>query len=292
MNPKNPLILAACYAAFAVCLCPSAQGAPAADKSAYTFFNPTPRDQMRELSTDRPDKTESAYTVDAGHFQIEADLIAYSRDHDTADGADVKSRGTTFANVNLKAGLTNTIDLQFVIETYTTAKATDRTSGLTEKASGFGDITTRLKINLWGNDSGDTAFALMPYVKFPTNQDNLGNNSIEGGLIAPYALSLPGGWGCGIMPQIDLVRDDDDSGYHTELVFSVTASHDITEKLGGYLELWASRGTQSGAQTVATFDCGLTYAVNHNTQLDLGVNLGISDAAEDIAPFVGLSMRF
>jgi hypothetical protein len=40
-----------------------------ADKSAFSLFNPTPRELMREMSTDRPDTTESPYTVDAGHFQ-------------------------------------------------------------------------------------------------------------------------------------------------------------------------------------------------------------------------------
>ena len=35
---------------------------------------------MREMSTDRPDKTESPYTVDAGHFQIEWDLFNFERD--------------------------------------------------------------------------------------------------------------------------------------------------------------------------------------------------------------------
>lgn len=29
------------------------------------------------MSTDRPDKTESLYTVDAGHFQFEADLVSF-----------------------------------------------------------------------------------------------------------------------------------------------------------------------------------------------------------------------
>src|SRR5688572_5942243 len=40
-------------------------------KSHYHLFNPTPRAQMREMSTDRPDQTESPYTVDAGHVQVE-----------------------------------------------------------------------------------------------------------------------------------------------------------------------------------------------------------------------------
>jgi hypothetical protein len=33
------------------------------------------------MSTDRPDKTESAYTVDAGHFQFEADLVSFGIDN-------------------------------------------------------------------------------------------------------------------------------------------------------------------------------------------------------------------
>lgn len=40
------------------------------DKSGYSLFKPTPRQFMRELTTDRPDQTESPYTVDAGHFQV------------------------------------------------------------------------------------------------------------------------------------------------------------------------------------------------------------------------------
>ena len=53
---------------------------PAPDKTQYNLFNPTPPQWLREMSTDRPDKTERAYTVDAGHFQIEMDLVNYSYD--------------------------------------------------------------------------------------------------------------------------------------------------------------------------------------------------------------------
>ncbi|WP_375396658.1 hypothetical protein [uncultured Sphingomonas sp.] len=41
----------------------------AIDKSQYTLFDPTPRAAMRPFSTDRPDTTESPYTVDAGIFR-------------------------------------------------------------------------------------------------------------------------------------------------------------------------------------------------------------------------------
>ena len=56
------------------------------DKSGYHLFHPTPRALMREMSTDRPDQTESAYTVDAGHFQLEMDFANFTYDHHSADG--------------------------------------------------------------------------------------------------------------------------------------------------------------------------------------------------------------
>ena len=69
-------------AALALLLVPSSSAAdqPAPDKSAYTLTNRTPEAQLRELNTDRPDLTESPYTVDAGHFQIEMDLVTFTDD--------------------------------------------------------------------------------------------------------------------------------------------------------------------------------------------------------------------
>ena len=58
------------------------QSAPRAEKSQYHLLNPTPRDRMRPMSPDRPDRTEGPYTVDAGHFKLEMDLLQYMRDRE------------------------------------------------------------------------------------------------------------------------------------------------------------------------------------------------------------------
>ena len=47
---------------------------PTPDKSQYTLFNPTPIDLRRPYNTDRPSKTDSPFTIDAGVFQIESDV--------------------------------------------------------------------------------------------------------------------------------------------------------------------------------------------------------------------------
>ncbi len=262
------------------------------DKSSYHLFKPVPRELMREMSTDRPDKTESAYTVDAGHFQVEADLLNYSYDrHNTARDHTV-SESLAIAPFNFKIGLCNNSDLQFVVPTYNIARMRDRRTRARETENGFGDFIVRNKINLWGNDAGTTAFALMPYVKFPTASKNLGNDAYEGGLIAPLAVALPAGWGMGLMTQVDFNEDGDGSGHHPEFVNTVTFSHDIVGSLAGYVEFFSSVSTDDDADWVGTVDVGLTYGLTENIQLDAGVNIGVTRSADDWNPFVGISWRF
>jgi len=260
-----------------------------ADKSAYTLFNRTPASQLRELSTDRPDLTESAYTVDAGWWQVEMDISAYTHARDTLDGADTKTTSVSYANMNVKVGLTSNIDLQTVFSTYTVERENDRIAGTRDELSGFGDITSRLKINLWGNDGGTTAFTLMPYVKWPTAQRRLGNDSVEGGLIAPLAVELPAGWGMGVMTEFDLVRNAADDGYRLDWMNSITFSHDIAGSLGGYVE-FVSVITEG--PEIASFDCGLTYGIGEHVQVDCGANIGLTRATEDYTIFAGLAFRF
>ena len=126
------------------------------DKSHYTIFDPVPGDLMRELTPDRPDKTESPYTVDAGHFQLEMDFANLTLD----DSNGVRTRAWNVAPFNVKIGLLNNVDLLFVFDDYLWVRTHDRVTGTTTTQSGVGDFTPRLKINVWGNDGGTVDFGL------------------------------------------------------------------------------------------------------------------------------------
>jgi Putative MetA-pathway of phenol degradation len=258
------------------------------DKSGYNFFRPTPDALLREMATDRPDKTESAYTVDAGHFQVEMDLLSYT--HDRSDSESLE--GWAIAPINLKVGVRNNVDLQLIAETYNVQRTKDRDTNGSMRLSGFGDLLLRCKTNLWGNDGGPTAFAVMPFVKIPTNQDGLGNKAFEGGIIFPFAMDLPAEWGLGAQAEVDHVQNSDSSDYHQEFSNTVTVSHDIVGKLAGYVEIYSNVSTESDAPWIATFDFGFTYAITRDIQLDAGMNVGLTDAADDLNPFIGLSMRY
>ena len=58
----------------------------------YDLLHPVPVAEMRELSADRPDVTESPKTVDAGHFQLELSFLEYARERDGAADVDAYSR--------------------------------------------------------------------------------------------------------------------------------------------------------------------------------------------------------
>ena len=271
-----------------------AAGDESTDKSQYSLFKPTPPNLLREMITDRPDKTESPYTVDAGHFQVELDLLNYEHDRERSGGVTATSDAFAIAPINLKVGLCNQADFQVVVETWNYVRTKVSAPGFrfSQHQRGFGDITLRLKYNFWGNDGGKTALGAMPFVKLPTNQDELGNNSVEGGIILPLAVELPHGFGMGMMTEFDFNRDAFGDKYHTEFVNSITFSHDIVGDLGGYVEFFSAVSTEEDSEWIGTVDLGLTYGLTKNIQLDAGVNIGVTDAAPDINPFIGVSFRF
>jgi hypothetical protein len=263
----------------------------APDKSAYSLFRPTPAALLRELSTDRPDQTESPYTVDAGHWQLEMDLLNYTADRDTSGGGDVRTRDLSVAPLNLKVGLLPRMDLQLMVDPHVRSRVEDRAVPGVATAVGFGDITTRVKINFWGNDGGPTAFAAMPFVKWPLSSSAVRNGETEGGVIFILGYELPAGWSSAIMTEFDFVSDGA-GGRATEWINSITFAHDLTDRVGGYLELFSVTSDASDRRWQVQFDVGVTYALSDNCQLDLGCNFGVTASAPDYQPFVGISRRF
>ncbi len=261
---------------------------PAAeDPSAWHLFNPTPPDLMREMSTDRPDTTESPYTVPAGHFQLEMSFFDYSRDLSPDPVNPVRTKAASYGLMNFKAGLSHDVDLQVVFDTRTRERST--AEEVTATLAGFSDVTLRLKMNLWGNDAGTTALALMPYVKIPTGA-RLSNDEWEAGLIVPLAIALSDRVGLGLMAEMDLVSDANTGGYDLEWLHTATLGISLTEQLGMYVELVGV--ASASADYRALFDAGLTFAVTDSLVFDAGVRLGLNRAAEDIGVFSGMSFRY
>jgi len=199
------------------------------DKSQYTFWNPTPTRLLREMEA----LYKSPYTVDAGHVQTETYVVGYAYGRDTAGGADIRTETWHIAPTTLKIGLLNNLDLELELAPYPRVRTVDRVARTVTIQNGFGDLQPKAKINLWGNDSGSTAVALLPFVKFPTSQDRLGNHAIEGGLAVPISVELLWGWWLGLSPEVSFLKDANGGGYSPAYADTGYVWHDIAGKLSG-----------------------------------------------------------
>ena len=261
-----------------------------AAKHGLNLFNPTPRELLRPLTTDRPDATESPITVDAGRVQIESSLLEHAR----ASQGGHRVRSVAVLPTNIKFGLLDNTDIQFVFTPLQRTR-TDTTVSR-ERAQGFGvETQIRLKVNLWGNDGlsarfGDTAFAVMPFVKFPSGPRSLRGNRVEGGVILPLAIGMPGEFSLGLMAEFDLVYDDDRRQYGVDFVHTATIGHPIAGDLSGYLEYVGIAPRVGRYQPMVSG--GLTYPLADDSSIDLGARMLISRSARDVTVFAGFSRRF
>jgi Putative MetA-pathway of phenol degradation len=264
---------------------------PAPDKSKYTLFNPTPIELRRAYNTDRPSKTDSPYTIDAGVFQIETDLANWTVDRNNVDDANIRVRTWLVAQTNFKIGLTNWMDFQIFPQGYVNRRTSGSDFGTPLNQSGFGDTTVRLKINFVGNDGGKLAVALVSSLKIPTNTDNLGNDAYEPGFGVPVNYALPGGFTFFGQARIDIL--DEPAGDRRLLWSSpVGVSRTIAGKLSGYVEFYNAVNLNYDRPWIGTLDVGLIYQVTPNFSVDINSFFGLTDSADDVNVFVGFARRF
>lgn len=261
------------------------------DKSRYNLFRPTPPELMRELSADRPDKTDSPMTVDAGHVQVEMDMVNMTLDRTKTDTGKARYRSLDLAPMNVKLGVLNNLDFQVTYTAHRWETTEDSSAGSLERKQGFDGITPRLKWNLIGNDGGFFALALLPFIKAPLSQSQLSNHHVEGGLAIPYSFDIPG-WDVGLQTAFHWHRNESSSGYHTEFDNSLSIGHALIGPLSLSAEFFGSVSTERDQGWVGTVDTWLTYQVSPNMRLDAGVYIGVTPSAPDWHPFLGMTYRY
>jgi hypothetical protein len=221
----------------------------------------------------RPGNTESPISVPAGRWQLETEIGSY------AHGPDGKSWSALASDI--RYGLADGWDTEAIIAPY----VGEESGGDSE--SGVGDTTLRVRHTFAGQDGNGPAFALIGYVTLPTATNHQGDGAVEGGIIGTGAFSLDDKDGVTYTGGIGAISDSGD--YKSDVYGGVNLSHQFTDKAGAYIELYADR---SEGATAGTFDIGATYLCDAHTQLDAGIDIGITKAAGDARFFVGYAHLF
>lgn len=261
------------------------------DKSQYHLLCPVPDDKLKEMSADRPDKTEGPFTIDPGRYQIEFDMATYTYQRSKKDNS--RTNSYTLFSPNFRIGLMDKLELNIIGTAFNSVREKDLSSGEKTKNQGFDDTILRLKYNIWGNeDNLPTALGIIPFVKIPTNQDHLGNRSYDGGLLLPFDIKISESFGLGLMTGTEYLRGDNVNKHVFKFANSASLSYDFTDKANGFIELYTERSNEHNSRWIVTFDLGTTYSLTDNWQIDGGVYLGLTPEADNITPFIGMSARF
>ena len=291
-RPWHWLAAFACLPGLAGVAGEPAPTAASPEHGSYSLCNPTPEGELRDFNPDRPSAFTGPLTVDPGHFQLEMDLVNYTRDR----RASVDTDQWNVAPFDLRVGLTSQTELDFLYGGYTNLRTRLNLGSSGQNAfteSGGGDTTLLFKYNLFGNDGGTFAFGILPYVKLPTNTSHLGNKWVEGGVELPLAINLPAGFQIGLQTEFDILRNDADTGYTAAFTNIAYVGYTFwNKKLTTYIE-WNSRVAAVSDSVVAgSVDTGLLYYVGKNAEVDFGCNFGVTGGTAEFEPFTGLTVRF
>jgi Putative MetA-pathway of phenol degradation len=268
------------------------QGCP--DKNQYTLFNPTPSKCMREFEPDRPDLTNNPFTVDAGHVQLESDLFNYSLSR--PDQAGTVTEKFLFGSTNIRVGITNNTELQFLLQPFNAVRTRFKNPATTIWDAGPDVLEIAGKYNFYGNDTfekpGSTALGVIPFIDIPTVHNGVGEDHVEGGVDVPFAIKLSDKAELELMTEYDFIKNNQGSGYHVEFFNSASYSYEWTSKLSTYFEVATLFGNEDPSGGIVQFGAGILYQPRENVQIDVGSNFGVTRASDRINPFVGLTKRF
>lgn len=265
------------------------------DKSRFTLFNPTPIADLRDIDTDRPDKTNSPHTIDAGHLQIEFGLFDYLYNRDRYHGANARADAISVAQFNFRLGVLNNVELNAIVTPWQFERDTDNISRSSSRQSTFGDTVVGGKINFWGNDNNklwDTAMGMQAQLKVPTAREPAGNGHPEFVLNLPLAINLPADFSLTVQTAPGWERNSTNSGYVAGWQNSASLDHEIFKKLDGYIEYWSHVTAERHQEAQQTMDAGVLYQLTDSLVLDIGINVGLNHASPSFEWVGGASVRF
>lgn len=238
---------------------------------AYSQQQPIP---LPDLITDRPDQTESAFTVPARSIQVESGLY-----FEKARDGEAVSTYTAYPATLIRVGIISWLELR-AEGSYQNLTVEDETS---TQVKGFGPLTVGAKVKLWEEEGLRPQAAFMTMVDLPIGDEAFTPENPEPSLRLLFKNSLS--------EKMDLSYNLAYGWEGGKAVKSYSASigAGISDKLGIFGEVFGDK--TNGEKAVHCVDAGLTFLLFPNFQLDLAAGTSFKSSSPDYFVTTGLSIR-
>jgi hypothetical protein len=229
---------------------------------------PTTKD---EISTDRPDVTNSSLVVPAGSLQIENGVNFSARDG---------SRFVDGTNTRLRAGIANCLELLVDVPTYfANVRGPER--------SGFSDVAPALKWQI-SPIPGKVDLSAVFGVALPTGSAGIAGRGAQPYLQFPWSWELHGGWGLSGMFTEFIRPSEPTSKLMTEATFVIEKK--VTERASLFVEYVGDY--PANGSPAQLLNSGGVYRLTPTQQVDFHVAVGLNHNAPSYIVGVGYSVRF
>lgn len=201
-----------------------------------------------QISTDRPDQTDSAFVMPKGEIQVESGISFENS----------QSNINALFRFGLVKGVEIRLNSNYLIN--------DQLSFM--KKSSFSDFEIGAKFKIFDKMFDKTKLALLSNISIPTARESFSNNAY--GFLTRVNISheLSGENQLGY--NIGYNKFEDQNG---QILYTIVYSRSLNS-FGVFFEIF---GDKSSVDSNLNFDSGITYLLNKTQQLDLSIGKGLNN---------------
>ena len=201
-----------------------------------------------QITTDRPDQTESAVVLSSGQIQVESGILIENSE----------SNINTLFRIGIIEGIEIRINSNYLIN--------DELSFM--KKSSFSDFEVGSKFRIFDKTSSNTKVAFLSHLSIPTAIEVFSNNVY------------------GLMNRLNVSHDlnnESQIGYNLgynkfkkmdgQFIYTIVYGRSLGS-FGIFFEIF---GDDSKNSSNINFDSGITYLLDNNKQIDLSIGKGINN---------------
>ena len=213
----------------------------------FIFFSICFTSLYSQLTSERPDQTESSLVLSKGHVQIETGISI----------EDSESNINTLFRIGIIDGIEMRLNSNYLIN--------DDISNL--KKSSFSDFEIGAKFKILDEDNNRIKIGFLTHLSVPTAPEIFSYN--EYGLLSRLLVSHD-------------IKNDSQIGYNIgynkynnydgQFIYTVAYG----KSLGSFGVFFEIFGDESSNNSNLNFDSGITYLIDNDKQLDLSVGRGLN----------------